>query len=233
MIVYISLTEQDKCEPYPQVSIFSSIAKRERSSRFQVAVIMFRPPSYSDTSSSPSSLTLSDSEPVAELITGLQLGREDDEISRHLYANAFEYLRPFLHPFTIDESWLFYGIHKEGSLDVHLTYATNILEPTYHILDVQLLYPDGTKKTQMELHEIIRSTWAKDIESTEIELKFIGLHHIQDVAARKALSNEFALAISQGMDPMSTQLTISGNGGLPIYWRDNPFLMYQMRRHIV
>lgn len=186
---------------------------------------MSRPPSYSDTNSSTCSSTLSDSEPFAELITEFQLVRKDDDISRHTYVYAFEYLRPFLDPFTIDQNWFFYEIHKVGSSDVLLTYATSVFEQTYYILNVQLLYSDGTRKTEMELHEIIRRTWAKDVKSTGIELKVIAFHHIEDVAARKALSNEFTHARSQGMDPMSIQVTISGNGGLPVYWRDNSFLV--------
>lgn len=169
-------------------------------------------------------MTLADSEPLAELLTELQLVRKLDELSRHTYSRAFEYLRPFLDPFPIDD-WFFYEIYKEGSSDVLLTYAINILEQTYQLLDVKLQYPDGTRKTEIKLHEIIRGTWAKDVELTGIELKRIALYHIEDVAARKAISNEFTLAISQGMDPMSTRVTISGNGGLPVYWRDNPFLM--------
>lgn len=204
--------------------LFNYWGRKSTKFEIQLAITMFRPLSYSVTNSSTSSLTLSDSETPVGLITELELVREFDESPHHIYAHTFEYLRPFLDPFVIDD-WLFYEIYKQGSSDVLLTYAINILEQTYHILDVQLLYPNGTRKTEIRLHEIIKSTWAKDVESTDVELKRIGFYHLKDVAARKALFNEFTHALSQGMDPMSTQVTVSGNGELPLYWRENPFLM--------
>lgn len=190
----------------------------------KVAVTMFRAPGYSATNSSTSSLTLSDSQPLSELITEYQLVRQVDESPHHNYSRAFECIQPFLRTHNIDD-WSFYKIVKEGTSEVLVLYATNIVEQAYHILDLQLQYPDKTRNTEMRLHELIRSTWAKDVESTGVELKKIGFFDIKDIAAREAISHQYTSSISQGMDPLSTKVTVSGNGVLPTYWRDNPLLV--------
>lgn len=129
----------------------------------KVAVTMYRPPGNSATNCSTSSLMLSHSQLLAELIKEYQLIREVDEILRHIYAPASEYIQPFLHANNVDD-WSFYKIVKEGSSEVLFRYATNIVEQTYHVSDLQLRYPDETRKTEMRLHELNRSTWAKDVE---------------------------------------------------------------------
>lgn len=159
----------------------------------------------------------------ARSISHFQLYQKAKIISRYTRSFDSDFLRPFLGATTADD-WSFYIIYTLRSGDPVLTYATNLPEKTYLILNTQLGHQDNTRKTGMRLHEMIRSTWAAQVASRLTELRYVGIHQIEDDDARTAISNAFTSAISQGASPALSQVTVSGDRNSSVYWKDNPYI---------
>lgn len=112
-----------------------------------------------------------------------------------------------------------------------LHYATWLAKQTYQIMSAKLVNDPkedgspGDRRTDMRLHEMIRSTWAMEAVATNTELASIAVHHIINEKAREAIENEFEAAIGRGADPTVLECKISGRDvPLSPYWRDNPFI---------
>lgn len=157
--------------------------------------------------------------PPARSLANFRLKRSVEPFS--IYSH-FDYLQPFVGATTADE-WNFFSIDEEaGDFGEQLLgYATSLPLDTYQVLNAQLVDPDGQRFTEMRLHEMIRSTWA--LESAT-ELRRLGIHQVENSAARTAIENEFESAVSQGANPAGRTVTVSGANVLGPYWRDNPFI---------
>lgn len=137
------------------------------------------------------------------------------------------YLEPWLGRTTAAD-WAAYtvldpNIKVQVTFPEMLDYYTSLGLETYQILDAHLVANDGTRRTQMRLHEMVRSTWAIEA-GPGIELRRLGIHQIENEDAQETIEKEFALAISQGrLDPDALRTSIRGQGRLSPYWRDNPF----------
>lgn len=135
-----------------------------------------------------------------------------------------------------------------------LDYNTYLATQTYQVLNAQLRNEppenalpgtQGTRRTDMRLHEMIRDTWATEVREADAALLDFGdddddydeearqplqnlaFRMIENAQARQAIANEFEAAISQGsIVPTALRITVDGPGEGRTespYWRDNPF----------
>lgn len=161
--------------------------------------------------------------PPPRNIAELQLKRTAYPFS--MFSN-FDYLEPFVGA-TNASNWSFFTIDEvedSGSRDEILGYATSLPLKTYQVLNAQLVDPDGSRSTDMRLHEMIRSTWVAEFV-TELRLRRPRIHQIENTEARMAIASEFDRAVGQGLaDPADRTVTISLAEVLSTYWQDNPFI---------
>lgn len=162
--------------------------------------------------------------PPAKSIADFRLKRSVEPI---IIYSHFDYLQPFVGTTTTGD-WNFFTIDEESGNpgEELLGYATSLPLETYQVFNAQLVDPDGQRFTDMRLHEMIRSTWAME---SDTELRRLGIHQIENSAARTAIENEFESAISGGANPAVRMVTVSGMGELSPYWQHNPFTRCAVR----
>lgn len=157
----------------------------------------------------------------------------EDEGNHHL--DEYTFLIPFTGPLRNENEWISRQIRLAEDIDPWglQQYAINGAKGTYVLFSAFLLTAraDDGRKTRMRLWQMIVANWI-DATNTPDSLRYVGVSHVVNMAARELLAAEWNHQLAQGQvafgTPLHRMLTITPSTSLNTF-QSNTFVRSGLR----